>query len=174
MKSRNNIRIILLLLMVALSVGCDQASKKIVREKVAEHETISIIKNHFILTKVENTGAFLSAGNELPDTVRFILLTLLPVIVLCYGLGYLLYKQRLPTLMQVGLCLLLGGGIGNVYDRIRFGSVTDFLHIDFGLFRTGVFNLADVSIMLGIGLLLLYSFKKAPLDKNDLRSLKTS
>jgi signal peptidase II len=56
------------------------------------------------------------------------------------------------------MCFLIGGGIGNIYDRIKFGSVTDFLHIDFILFRTGIFNLADVSIMIGIGILLLHSF----------------
>ena len=57
--------------------------------------------------------------------------------------------------MQIGICFLIGGGIGNIYDRIVYGSVTDFLHMDFVLFKTGIFNMADVSIMTGIGLLLL-------------------
>ena len=58
-------------------------------------------------------------------------------------------------MMQIGVCFLIGGGIGNIYDRIVYGSVTDFLHMDFVLFKTGIFNMADVSIMTGIGLLLL-------------------
>jgi len=143
--------------MVALNIGCDQVSKIIVRERVDYNEQISIIKNHFILTKVENTGAFLSAGNDLPIAVRFILLSILPVIVLGYGLFYLLMKKDLPKIMQIGLCFLIGGGIGNVIDRLLYGSVTDFLHMDFGLFRTGIFNLADVSIMIGIGMLIVQS-----------------
>jgi len=166
MKQRNNLKIFLLLMMVALNVGCDQVSKNIVRDKIAYGETISIIKDNFILTKVENTGAFLSAGNNLPDTVRFILLTILPILVLGYGLFYLIYKINLPKPMQIGLCFLIGGGIGNIYDRVKFGSVTDFMHIDFGLFRTGVFNFADVSIMIGIGILFLLSFQKKVV-KND-------
>lgn len=157
MNNNKNIRLFLLLLMVALNIGCDQVSKIIVRDKIQYNETISIIENRFILTKVENTGAFLSAGNDLPVAVRFILLSILPVIVLGYGLFYLLMKKDLPKIMQVGLCFLIGGGIGNVMDRLLYGSVTDFLHMDFGLFRTGIFNLADVSIMIGIGTLILHS-----------------
>ena len=61
----------------------------------------------------------------------------------------------------VGFCCIIGGGIANVYDRIVYGSVTDFLHLDFGGFlRTGIFNLADVSVMVGMGCLIVGSFKK--------------
>lgn len=157
MPNKQNIRLLLLLLMVALNVGCDQVSKIIVRDKIQYAETISIIKNRFILTKVENTGAFLSAGDNLPYAFRFILLSILPVIVLGYGLFYLFFKRDLPKIMQLGLCFLLGGGIGNIIDRLLYGSVTDFLHLDFGFFRTGIFNLADVSIMIGIGILFVHS-----------------
>ena len=65
--------------------------------------------------------------------------------------------------MQIGMCFLIGGGIGNIIDRLLYGSVTDFLHIDFGLFRTGIFNLADVSIMIGIGILIINSIKQKAL-----------
>ncbi len=160
MYNKKKIRIILLLGMVVLNVGCDQVSKIIVRNKISPQESITVIKNHFILTKVENTGAFLSAGNNLPEAVRLILLILLPIIFLSYGLFYLIYKVNLPKLMQIGLCFLIGGGIGNVYDRLLYGSVTDFMHMDFVVFRTGVFNLADVSIMTGIIMLFIISFKK--------------
>jgi len=159
MKQTKPTQLILLLFLVALNIGCDQVSKNIVRQKVDYHENISLIKNHFTLTKVENTGAFLSMGDELPETVRFILLSLMPILVLSFGLYYLLSQKDLPLLMQLGMCFLVGGGIGNIYDRVKFGSVTDFLHLDFGIFSTGVFNFADVSIMIGIGLLLIHSFK---------------
>lgn len=165
MHQNKAIRPVLLLAMVALIVCCDQVSKKIVRTKIADHESITLIKDHFILTKVENTGAFLSAGNDLPTPIRFTLLTIMPILVLGYGLFYLLYKNNLPKTMQIGLCFLIGGGIGNVYDRVLFGSVTDFLHIDFGLFRTGIFNLADVFIMIGIGMLFLISLKRKNTSK---------
>lgn len=160
MKQKRTVKFILLLLLVALNVGCDQVSKIIVRQKIDYNENISLIKNHFTLTKVENTGAFLSMGDELPEIVRFTLLSLMPIVVLGFGLYYLFTNPTLPVGIQLGICFLIGGGIGNIYDRLKFGSVTDFMHIDFGLFRTGVFNFADVSIMIGIGILLIQSFKK--------------
>ena len=159
-KQKKIIHFIVILFLVALNVGCDQVSKIIVRQKVGYNENISLIENHLTLTKVENTGAFLSMGDELPDALRFTLLSLMPILVLGFGLYYLLTQSDLPRFMQFGMCCLLGGGIGNIYDRLKFGSVTDFLHIDFGLFSTGVFNFADVSIMIGIGMLFILSFKK--------------
>ena len=164
MKKQHSLHYFFLLFMVLLNIGCDQISKHIVRQKIDYNENISIIDNHITLTKVENTGAFLSAGNDLPDVVRLVLLTILPLVVLGFGLYYLLSKKDLPIALQIGLCFLIGGGIGNIYDRIRFGSVTDFLHMDFGLFRTGIFNLADVSIMIGIGILFIQSFKKKVIE----------
>ena len=152
------LKFILLLLIVLLNVGCDQVSKTVVRQKIDYNENISLLKNHVTLTKVENTGAFLSAGDNLPESVRFILLSLLPILVLAYGLYYLFTQHNLPRVLQLGISFLIGGGIGNIYDRIKFGSVTDFLHIDFVLFRTGIFNFADVSIMIGIGILVVHSF----------------
>jgi len=159
MKNKKVLKFILLLCLVALNVGCDQVSKIIVRQKIDYHENISLIKDRLTLTKVENTGAFLSMGDELPYAVRFALLSLMPILVLGFGLYYLFTQNDLPVLMQAGMCFLLGGGIGNIYDRLKFGSVTDFLHIDFGLFSTGIFNFADISIMTGIGMLLIQSFK---------------
>lgn len=150
-----------LLIIVALNLGCDQFSKVIARKNIEPYEQITIIKDRFILTKVENTGAFLSAGSNLPDFVRIAVLTVLPILVLGYGLWFLYSNKHLPRLMQIGICFLVGGGIGNIYDRIVYGSVTDFLFMDFVLFRTGIFNLADVSIMIGIGLLLLQNIVAA-------------
>ena len=49
---------------------------------------------------------------------------------------------------------IIGGGIGNIYDRFVYGSVTDFFHIDFVIFQTGIFNMADVSVMVGMFILL--------------------
>lgn len=158
-------RTFLLLIIIALNIGCDQMTKAIARKHLIPGETVSVVGDIFILTKVENTGAFLSAGNNLPDALRFILLTLLPIVVLAYGLFYLFYKVNLPRMMQIGLCFLLGGGIGNIFDRVKFGSVTDFMHLDFGIVRTGVFNFADLSIMIGISMLFILSFKKKVVRK---------
>ncbi len=160
------LKFIFLLLIVLLNVGCDQVSKTIVRQKIDYNENISLLKSYVTLTKVENTGAFLSAGDNLPESVRFILLSILPILVLIFGLYYLFTQASLPRVLQLGICFLIGGGIGNIYDRIKFGSVTDFVHIDFVLFRTGIFNFADISIMIGVGILFVQSFfrKRATLE----------
>ncbi len=165
--NRNSIKFAFLLLIVALNLGCDQVSKVIARKNIEPYEQIDIIKDRFTLTLVENTGAFLSAGSNLPNFLRIIVLTVLPIIVLAYGLWFLYSNKHLPRLMQIGVCFLIGGGIGNIYDRIVYGSVTDFLHMDFVIFRTGIFNMADVSIMVGIGLLLLQNLIAARIKKQE-------
>ena len=61
----------------------------------------------------------------------------------------------------IGFCLIIGGGIANIYDRILYGSVTDFLFIDLGgIFKTGIFNIADLSVTTGMLLFLLKSKEK--------------
>lgn len=160
-----------LAVVIFLNVAVDQISKIIVRKEISYNEVTPLLDKYLILTKVENTGAFLSAGNNLPPIFRIILLTALPVLVLAYGCWYLFSQKNLPKVMAIGIAFLIGGGIGNIYDRLMYGSVTDFLHMDFGIAQTGVFNVADMSIMLGMGLLLWQSFNqktsKETLNQND-------
>ncbi len=170
MTNKNSLKFALLLIIVALNLGCDQVTKIAARKNIEFYERINIIEDHFILTKVENTGAFLSAGSNLPAFIRTSLLIVLPTVVLMYGLFFLYVNKALPRLMQIGICFLIGGGIGNIYDRIVHGSVTDFVFMDFVLFRTGVFNMADVSIMVGIGLLLLQNLLAMKTNKKSVAS----
>jgi signal peptidase II len=154
MKAKRIIRTLIIIAVLCCNIGCDQVSKKIVRQKVEYNQQISLVNSFLVLTKVENTGAFLSVGHALPRTARIVLLNLLPLLVLGFALIYLLTKKNLSNRLIVGLCFIIGGGVGNIYDRILYGSVTDFLHMDFILFRTGIFNMADVSILIGTFLVL--------------------
>ena len=154
-------RALIILLIVSVNIGCDQVSKSIVRHKVEYNQTIELIHKNFILTKVENSGAFLSLGDELAEPVRSILLVLFPILALLLALGMALFNSRLDKVVVLGLCCVVGGGIGNIFDRVLYGSVTDFLHINLNLIQTGVFNMADVSIMAGAALILIQSqFKR--------------
>ena len=155
MKAKRILRTFLIIAVLCCNIGCDQVSKTIVRQTVEYNEQISLVNSFLVLTKVENTGAFLSIGNSLPRTARIILLNLLPLLVLGFAFIYLVTKKNLSNRMMIGLSFVIGGGLGNLYDRILYGSVTDFLHMDFILFRTGIFNMADVSIMIGTFLLLM-------------------
>lgn len=158
-------RAMVILVVLALNIGCDQVSKSIVRKKLSYEQPISFIHDHFTLIKIENTGAFLSVGDTLGKPYRFILLTLLPVLSLLAGVIFLIAQKNFTKLILAGMICVIGGGIGNIYDRIAYGSVTDFMHIRFGIFQTGIFNVADVSIMIGIGLILLDALVKKMEEK---------
>jgi signal peptidase II len=146
------------LTILSSNIGCDQISKNIVRQQVDYNEQISLINNFLTLTKIENTGAFLSLGQSLPQPIKILLLTILPLLVLGLAFIYLLTKKNLSNLTIIAICFIVGGGIGNIYDRLIYGSVTDFLHMDFVIFRTGIFNMADVSIMTGTFIILFQSY----------------
>jgi signal peptidase II len=158
MTAKRFVKITLILLVILINIGCDQVSKKIIRQNITPNETIHLLSRHITITNVENTGAFLSLGNSLPKTSKNILLSLLPFMAVMLGLLYVLTKKNLPNPMLAGFCFVIGGGIGNIFDRSVYGSVTDFLHVDFGIFQTGIFNMADLSIMTGVFILLIQSF----------------
>ncbi len=165
-----------LLIIIVGNLVLDQLSKFVVRRYLPEHEQINIIKNHFVLMKVENDGAFLSWGSAMPDGIKAVLLNILPVIVLIYGLWLVFKNKQMPRFTQAAVCCFIGGGVGNVFDRMMYGSVTDFMFMDFYLFKTGIFNLADLSIMTGLGLLLYQSFwierrSQKELEVNDKEGL---
>ncbi len=150
----------LLLLLIGCNVGCDQVSKSIVRKELGDQEQIRLFANHLTLLKVENTGAFLSFGETMPEEVKFVFLTFLPLLLLAYGIYVLLRRPQLQRAYAIGLCFLIGGGLGNLYDRLLHGSVTDFLHLNMGFFETGIFNLADVSVVIGTLLLFIQIYSK--------------
>ena len=154
MTTRSIIRIVLIFLIITVNIGCDQFSKKIVKRSVLPYETIHVLNDHLTVTRVENSGAFLSAGDSMSKASKQIFLTLIPVIAMVLGLVYLFLKPVSGN-MLVGLCFVIGGGVGNLFDRILYGSVTDFLYLKFGIFQTGIFNMADVSIMAGMSIVLL-------------------
>jgi signal peptidase II len=154
-------RNLLITIIVFLSIVLDQISKIWVRNNFDSYIENSIIGDVFKLIKVENTGAFLGMGSELSETLRILLLIILPIIVLISITIYTYIDKTLDKISIIGFSLIIGGGIGNIFDRIVYGSVTDFLYLDFGgIFKTGIFNIADLSVTTGMILILISSFKK--------------
>ena len=148
-----------IILLIVANIAMDQISKAIVRMEVAKNEIIPLVGDNFILTNVENKGAFLGMGSDLSDTSRLIFLLVLPILVLGYVIYYILKNKTLDRLSLVAFCCIVGGGMANIYDRVVYGSVTDFFHIDLGgVFRTGIFNVADMSVTTGMIMLLIASF----------------
>ena len=156
-------RYLLITILVFLSIAFDQISKIWVRNNFESYSEKSIVGDVFTLIKVENTGAFLGMGSELSEIPRILLLIILPVIVLISITLYTYIDKKLDKLSIIGFSLIIGGGIANIFDRIVFGSVTDFLYINLGgIFKTGIFNIADLSVTTGMILILISSFKRKP------------
>ena len=147
------LRILIIVLLISANIGCDQVSKNLVRKKMVMNESVRLLGNHLSITHVENTGAFLSLGNDIPNTTKHILLTILPLTILLTGLFLILKNTQIPTSILTGFCFILGGGIGNIFDRAVFGSVTDFIYLQWGIFHTGIFNFADLSITIGVAII---------------------
>ncbi|WP_339748641.1 signal peptidase II [uncultured Rubinisphaera sp.] len=140
-----------LLFGVIMLVIVDQISKIWARFLLLESPPISYLSDTFRLVYAENTGAFLSLGAEAPMYIRFAVMVGLNSVMLI-GIGVYLFKARkISPLEQMAFALVLAGGLGNLLDRIfRQGIVIDFLNLGIGSVRTGIFNLADVMISVGI------------------------
>ncbi|WP_299312033.1 signal peptidase II [uncultured Aquimarina sp.] len=154
-KITGKIRVLLVLSLVLLNIGCDQVSKTLVRQTIAPNQRIEVFQNNLVLTKVENRGAAYSLGSDLAPVLKIIFLQILPIIVLLFLLRLILIKTSYSKETILGFTFIIGGGIGNLYDRIVYGSVTDFMIMDLGFIKTEIFNMADVSIMIGSFIILI-------------------
>lgn len=160
-------RSLYIIAIVVVTIAIDQLSKIWVRATIQPHtdtqigERISLIGDKFIMMNIENSGAFLGMGSNLSPTLRIILLLILPVIVLGFVLRHILKDSTIDNWSLFAFSSIIGGGIANVFDRIVYGSVTDFFFIDLGsVFRTGIFNMADMFVTIGMIILVFVSFGK--------------
>ena len=138
---------------IIFNVAIDQISKVLVRANISEspREEIQLIGQKFIMTNVFNEGAFLGMGSDMNATLHFIFLKLLPLLVLGYVVYYIIKTKELDRLSLIAFSCIVGGGLSNVFDRFAFGKVTDFFYIDLGgVFKTGIFNVADVAVTTGM------------------------
>ena len=149
-----------ILLLIFLNIGADQYTKYIVREKVVPGTRTEIVGELLQLMNVENSGAFLGMGSESNPTIKLIFLLMVPTLVLGFVLHYLFTNKSQDRLTTTGLCCIVGGGLANLFDRFIYGSVTDFLFMDFSIARTGIFNVADLSVTTGMVLILISTFKE--------------
>jgi signal peptidase II len=148
----------LLLLCVALmTVGCDRVTKHVAASTLAGSAARSYWGDLLWLGYTENTGAFLSLGANLPAVARTVLFTWGTGAMLL-GVAAVAFRARAWT--AVGLTLFVAGGLSNWYDRATTGHVVDFMNVGIGSLRTGVFNVADVAIMIGAGLFALDELRR--------------
>lgn len=158
-------RLIAVLAVVIVSVGLDQWTKKLAVDHLFGEPDQFFFGDLFRLTFVENRGAFLSLGANLSDGMRNILLNIFPAVLLVALFVYVLISRSINKWQIIGLAFIVGGGLSNIVDRILYGHVVDFLHMKaFGL-QTGIFNVADMAIMLGMFIMLPFAFQKEPNPK---------
>lgn len=153
-------RVALVLGIIIANVVLDQVTKQMAREQLLNAGSHSYLGDFFRLSYVENKGAFLSLGAELSEHLRYLALKVLPVLLLIGLLGYTLFAKQMTKQQVVAFSFILGGGVSNVYDRLLYNQVVDFMNMGFPGLRTGIFNFADVSIMIGLGIMLPTLFTK--------------
>lgn len=150
MKIKKLLKALVIFLLLGMHISCDQISKYEVRERISDYDRIEFLDSKFVITKVENTGAAMSIGSDLTPFFKLLILQIFPLILLVGLLLYVLKKPGITKSQVFAFSCIIGGGIGNLIDRIKFNSVTDFMYIELGPLHTGIFNMADVSVSLGV------------------------
>ena len=136
-------------LLVASTVGCDTVTKRLAAESLAGLPTQSFFGDTVRLIYVENAGGFLNLGANLPPWARTTVFTV-AVGAFLFLVGAAAWRSGWRRWHTVALSLLLAGGFSNWVDRLSDGRVIDFLNLGIGALRTGIFNVADVAIMVGV------------------------
>jgi len=145
---------------VSLVLALDQATKALAAGRLVPGESIEIVPGLLHFTLVHNTGmAFgLLSGSDIP--FKSVLVTLLSLAALAAVVYYALRSPRGETTTHLGLTLILGGALGNILDRARLGYVIDFIDVFYRDAHWPAFNVADSSICVGVGLLMLDSLRR--------------
>ena len=158
MKNKKNIYITASILLLI-----DQIVKIIIRTKMELYQEIKLIPNFFSLYYVENEGAAFSIlGNK---TLFLIIISVACLIII----NKFILEENLPKYSNIPFCLLLGGIVGNLIDRILFQSVTDYFSFFIFKYNFAVFNIADIAITLStIFLIILFIIT----DRKRQKSLK--
>jgi len=143
-------------LLIALFVLLlDRVTKWIVAKDIPLHDSKQIIAGFFYLTHVENRGAAFSLFADSPSTWKIALLVLFSLIALVVVSALLWRSNHVMITTGVGLGLILGGALGNLWDRLLSGQVVDFLLFYLGSYQWPAFNVADSAIVVGAGLLVI-------------------
>lgn len=144
-------------LYLAIAVGIfllDRWTKRLVAQKIALFDSISVIPGFFSITHVRNKGAAFSLFADSPAAWRVAMLVIFSLIALVIVLWLLVRTSNRLSLQGAALALILGGAVGNLWDRVLHGWVTDFLLVYYKHWEWPAFNVADSAICVGAVLLI--------------------
>ena len=158
MSSRRLSRVMILVVCLA-TIGCDRVTKHAAATLLADSPDRPYLADTVRLTYAENVGGFLSVGAGLPVERRMLIFTVATGLLLL-GMTSAAIRGRWEGLRLLGAALIVSGGASNWIDRVATGSVIDFLNVGIGPLRTGIFNVADVAILGGAGLVVLTMWRR--------------
>lgn len=148
-------RRIVLVLAVVGTIGCDRVTKEAATTALRGMPSRSYVGGAVRLDYAENTGGFLSLGADLPPAARTVVFTFGTGLMLCL-LGLFAIRRRAVGWPAFGMALFFAGSASNWFDRFVRGSVVDFINFGVGPVRTGIFNVADVALMVGAAIFVLH------------------
>jgi signal peptidase II len=144
-------RLSLLLATMVGCVGCDQVTKVAARTYLTSGTTVAFFYDTVRLQLAENGGAFLGLGDSLPTWARTAVFSFGGALLVAGATLWAIRSNHLSRFQTLGVALICSGGVGNTIDRLsRHGFVTDFLNMGLGPLRTGIFNVADFALLLGV------------------------
>jgi signal peptidase II len=141
------------LLVAATALGLDRWTKALIQQRFGLNESISVIDGFFNITYVRNTGVAFGIFSSISSPAKSLLLSIFTA---CAAVIVVMYSVRSPVrnrLLQIALSLILGGALGNLFDRLAYGYVVDFLEFYVGSYHWPSFNVADSAISVGVLLL---------------------
>ena len=149
------VKVRLILLISSVSIVLDQVTKWWASHYLTQGVMNSYLADWLRVGYVENTGAFLGLGSGLSDVAKFWIFVAAVGLILLGLLIFMLKSKQQNVYSLVSLSCIFSGGLSNFYDRaMNNGAVIDFLNVGIGTVRTGIFNVADMAIMLGVIMLL--------------------
>jgi signal peptidase II len=152
------------LLLISLCIFLlDRFTKWLVAKDIPLHDSHRIISGFFYLTHVENPGAAFSLFADSPSAWKIAMLVMFSIVALVIVAALLWRSSHALLTTGEGLALILGGAVGNLWDRLVSGRVVDFLLFYLGSYQWPAFNVADSAIVAGAGLLAIeILFAKSP------------
>jgi len=143
------------LLITAAALLLDRVTKWQVQRRIELHDSITIIPGFFRLIHLENPGAAFGFFSQTPTSLKLGLLIALSIVALVPVSVLLWRSSRALSSTSVGLALILGGAMGNLWDRLLHHHVTDFLLFYYRQYEWPAFNFADSAIVVGAALLVV-------------------
>src|SRR2546423_5458468 len=155
-------------LIAVLVIGLDRITKWTIAHRLSLHDSIQIIPGFFRIIRTENRGAAFGLFADSPSEWKVGLLILFSLVALLIVLAMLWKNSHSLSTTGIGLALILGGAIGNLWDRVVSGHVVDFLLFYIGQYQWPAFNVADSAIVVGAALLVYeILFTKTPAAENS-------